>query len=185
LTTKGRLVVATPQTADENFDRTVVLMVEHTDEGALGLVLNRPGGIPVGEILPTWEAVATEPSVMYVGGPVERDAVLALGSHRDVDRAAEADGAMIIDPIGVVDLSRDPEEVAGEIDGLRLFSGYAGWGPSQLDAEIDAGGWILVDAAATDVLTEEAEGLWRAVLARQVDPALRRLALYPADIAHN
>ena len=92
---------------------------------------------------------------------------------------------MVVGPIGVIDLSRDPEEVAGEIDGLRLFSGYAGWGPSQLDAEMDAGGWILVDAAADDVLTKEAGALWRGVLARQVDPALRRLALYPADIAHN
>jgi putative transcriptional regulator len=183
--TKGRLLVATPALVDDNFDRTVILVVEHTEEGALGVVLNRPGGVAVGEILDRWEPLATRPAVMYIGGPVEREAILALGAHLHSEPATDVGTTMVIGSIGVVDLSREPDEVAAELTGLRLFSGYAGWGPGQLDKEIDAGGWVVVDADPTDVLTEEAEALWPGVLGRQSDPALRRLALYPAEITLN
>ena len=185
MSTKGRLLVATPQMADDNFNRTIILMVEHTDAGALGVVINRPGGVPVEEILRGWAPLATEPAVMFVGGPVERDAVLALGSHIDPDHAAETGTAMVVGPIGVVDLSRDPNEIGAALDGLRLFSGYAGWSPGQLDSEMDAGGWMPVDAAPADVLTDQSTDLWRTVLSRQIDPAVRRLALYPSSVADN
>lgn len=185
MTTKGRLLVAMPALVDDNFDRTAILVVEHTEAGALGVVLNRPGGVPVGEILQQWDPLATHPAVMYIGGPVEREAILALGAHVDPGNAAEAGTTIVVGSIGVVDLSREPDEVAGELTALRLFSGYAGWGPGQLDEEIDAGGWIVVDAEPADVMSEQAESLWAVVLGRQPDPALRRLALYPADINAN
>lgn len=171
--------------ADDNFNRTIVLMVEHTDQGALGVVLNRPGGVPVDEILPTWAPLVSEPAVMFVGGPVEREAVLALGAHVDPDAAATEGTTMVVGPIGVVDLGTDPDDTAPTLEGLRLFSGYAGWSPGQLEDEIDAGGWIPVDAEPDDVLTTHAEDLWRTVLGRQLDPAVRRLALYPSSIADN
>lgn len=185
MTTKGRLLVATPAMVDDNFDRAVILVVEHTEAGALGVVLNRPGGVAVGEILDRWEPLATQPAVMYIGGPVERDAILALGAHVDPERGADEGTTMVVGSIGVIDLSREPDEVASELVGLRLFSGYAGWGPNQLDEELDAGGWIVADADPGDVLTDEAERLWPRVLSRQADPALRRLALYPGDINAN
>ena len=182
---KGRLLVATPALVDDSFDRTVILVVEHTDAGALGVVLNRPGGVPVGEILDRWEPLATPPAVLYVGGPVEREAVLALGAHVDPEHVADAGTTMVVGSIGVVDLSREPEEVAPELHGLRLFSGYAGWGPGQLDDELAAGGWLVMEADPGDVLTAEAEDLWRVVLGRQPDRALRRLALYPDELNAN
>jgi putative transcriptional regulator len=185
VSTKGRLLVATPQMADDNFDRTIVLMVEHTDQGALGVVLNRPGGVPVEEILRPWAPLASDPPVMFVGGPVEREAVLALGALSEPAAADATDTTMVVGPIGVVDLGADPDETAGRLEGLRLFSGYAGWSPGQLEAEIDAGGWVPVDADPNDVLTERSQDLWRTVLGRQPDPALRRLALYPSSIADN
>jgi putative transcriptional regulator len=185
MTTRGRLLVAAPGLTEESFHRAVILVVEHTDDGALGVALNRPGGVPIGEILEGWEPVATSPAVMYVGGPVERDAILALGAHRDPEGATEAGTTIVIGTIGVVDLSRDPDDVAAELTGLRLFSGYAGWSPGQLDAELDAGGWLVVDAEPGDVLTDRSASLWRTVLGRQGDPALRRLALYPADVSAN
>ena len=171
--------------ADDNFNRTIVLMVEHTEQGALGVVLNRPGGVPVEEILGPWAPQVSEPAVMFVGGPVEREAVLALGSLRDPATADASDTTMVVGAIGVIDLSADPDETAGSLDGLRLFSGYAGWSPAQLEAEIDAGGWIPVDADPHDVLTDQPEDLWRTVLGRQPDPALRRLALYPSSLTDN
>lgn len=185
MTTKGRLLVATPRLVDDNFDRAVILMVEHTEAGALGVVLNRPGWVPVGEILDRWESVASQPAVMYVGGPVERDAVLALGAHVDPEGAAAAGATIVVGPIGVVDLGREPDDVASELTGLRLFSGYAGWGPGQLEAELEVGGWLVVPADPTDVLTDQADGLWLTVLTRQSDPAVRRLALYPTDLTAN
>lgn len=183
--TRGRLLVAAPQLVDPNFDRGVVLMVEHTESGALGVVLNRPGGVPVREILDRWDPLASEPAVMHVGGPVEREAVLALGAHTDPGAAAAAGVTMVVGPIGVVDLSREPEEIRAELTGLRLFSGYAGWGPGQLEDELEAGGWMVVDAEPADVLTESPSDLWSTVLRRQADPALRRLVLYPPDLSAN
>lgn len=185
MTTRGRLLVAAPGLVDDSFDRTVILVVEHTDAGALGVVLNRPAGVPVDEILGPWAPLASDPPVMYVGGPVERDAVLALGAHHDPAGATDAGTTIVVGSIGVVDLGRDPDEVATELAGLRLFSGYAGWSPGQLDDELEAGGWLVVGAEPDDVLTAEATTLWRTVLSRQPDPALRRLALYPADLNTN
>ena len=185
MTTKGRLLVAAPALVDDNFDRTVVLMVEHTDAGALGLVLNRPGGVAVDEILDRWAPLTSDPAVMFVGGPVERDAVLALGAHIDPEQGAAQGTTMVIGPIGAVDLSREPAEVAAELSSLRLFSGYAAWGPDQLDGEVEDGGWLVVDAEPDDVTTEAVTDLWTTVLRRQPEPALRRLALYPTDIATN
>jgi putative transcriptional regulator len=181
-TTKGRLLVASPLLGDPNFERTVVFMLEHNDEGALGLVLNRPSDVEIAAPLDDWSRFTSHPSVVFVGGPVSREAVISLArvAGAEVPEAWQRiDGA-----VGVLDLTADADLIGAAIADLRIFAGYAGWGPGQLESEIDEGAWWVVDAEPGDAFAAAPEGLWRAVLRRQPDP-LRRYALFPPELRMN
>ena len=181
--TGGRLLLAGPGLEDPNFRRTVVFMVEHNDDGALGLVLNRPSPIDLAEAIPHWADLAAEPAAVFVGGPVEQGSVIGLG-HVVVDETPPG-LTPIRGGIAALDLDADPVRLVGDLAGVRLFSGYAGWGPGQLDDEIALGGWLIVDAEAGDITTTHPDDLWRTVLARQPDPDLALLALFPDDLSAN
>lgn len=156
-------MVATPALADPNFSHTVVLLLDHNEQGALGIVLNRPSVVEVADTVPRWDALVAEPRVMFVGGPVQPEAVVALCPAQE-----ETEEVSVVAPgIGIVDLRVDPLTLVGTIRGLRLFAGYAGWGEGQLEGEIAEGGWFLVEADAHDVFRADPEGLWVEVLARQ------------------
>src|SRR4051812_281631 len=124
---QGRLLVATPALGDPNFDRTVVLLLEHNLEGALGLVLNRPSDTEVGDPLPDWARVAAAPAVVFVGGPVQPGAAIGL-ARSPVEDAVEG-WVPLFDRLGTVDLSRPPDTLDVPVDDVRVFVGYAGWGP--------------------------------------------------------
>jgi putative transcriptional regulator len=189
----GYLLVATPRLTDPNFFRRVVLVLDHGDHGALGVVLDRPGGVPVAELLPQWETWATAPSELFTGGPVARNALIGL--VRLTSGAASADSSalrpigwrLLVEgerPVGTVDLGSDPTDMAEAIVGVRLFSGYAGWDSNQLEAEIEDGSWYVVRAEAPDPLSADPEGLWRRVLRRQ-GGALAVVSGFPEDPALN
>ncbi len=177
----GRLLVATPAIGDPNFERTVVFLLDHDEEGALGLVLNRPSDLEAAEVMPGWSDLAARPGVVFSGGPVEQEGIIGLGRRRD-----EAAGPFqtTVGTIGVIDLDAQPVDAIGAVDGIRLFAGYAGWGAGQLEAELLAQGWWIVDADPADALTDEPGGLWNKVLRRQPEP-LRRWGLYPPDVSLN
>lgn len=162
----GRLVVATHELTHRNFRRTVILLLAHdAHEGAAGVVLNRPSGADLPDRLHPWEGLAAPPAVIFTGGPVARDTVIGVGGgDGDVDVAG---WQQIATGIGVVDLSGDAVAARGRLRSVRLFVGYAGWDGGQLEREIAAGAWFVVDARPDDVLTASPDGLWRAVLARQ------------------
>lgn len=181
--TRGRLLLAGPALEDPNFRRTVVFMIEHNEEGALGVVLNRPSPIDLVDALPQWVDLAAAPPAVFIGGPVEQGAVLGLG--RLVAEAPPEGLTPIEAGIGVLDLEADPVLLVGDVGGVRLFTGYAGWGPGQLESELALGGWLVVDAEPDDVTTTDPEALWRAVLARQPDPDLALLARFPDDPSVN
>lgn len=162
-TLQGRLLVATPALLDPNFAHTVVLVLEHGDEGALGLVLNRPSETEVSEALPDWESVAGEPPLVFVGGPVQQNAIVGLAPAGSAAAGVEP----VVAGVGIVDLEQDPVVLAAELDRVRLYAGYAGWGEGQLEAEIDAGSWFVVECDEADVFTAEPDRLWRGVLSRQ------------------
>jgi putative transcriptional regulator len=175
---------------DPNFDRSVVYMVEHHDEGALGLVLNRPSGEELVDPLEGWVSVQSAPSRVFSGGPVEPDALIAL-ARLDQPPAPDADGeqdteylAPLTGEIASADLAADPALIVGRINALRVFRGYAGWEPGQLEAEIESGSWIVVDSDPSDVFTDDPEELWRRVLRRQPG-RLGWLAEAPDDLAWN
>ena len=160
---RGRLVVATPALGDPNFEHSVVFLLDHGDDGAVGVVLNRPSDVPVGDTLPRWESLAAKPDVMFVGGPVQPEAVVGLARANESSEAVQE----IVAGVGIVDLRADPLSLIGEVEGLRLFAGYAGWGEGQLEDEIAQGGWFVVDAQPDDVLGEDPDDLWLRVLTRQ------------------
>ena len=178
----GRLLVATPLLGDPNFDRTVVLMLEHNDEGALGVVLNRPSEIDLAGPLPDWDRLAAPPSVVFVGGPVSQGAVIAL-ARVEAERDSEA-WSRVLPQVGVLDLTVDLTAVGIDVEEVRVFTGYAGWGPGQLEAEIEEGAWFVVDAEPADAMADDPEALWRTVLRRQRG-ALAKFAWYPRDPSVN
>jgi len=157
----GRLLVATPTIVDPNFARTVVLLCQYGEEGAVGLVLNRPSDIPVADHLPEWEQVVSEPFV-GIGGPVDIEAAIGLGKGTV---PAELWTPICCD-LGLVDLSRNPEETRG-LKELRVFAGYSGWGPGQLETEIAEAGWFVVDLDEHDAFRSDPIGFWSRVLRRQ------------------
>ncbi len=161
----GCLLVALPSLTDPNFERTVVLVLAHgADDGALGVVLNRPSDTDVGEPLPQWAPLAAHPGVVFLGGPVGASAAIGVA------RGTTAPGtgwAPVAGHLGTVDLGLDPDQLPAPVDAVRVFSGYAGWGPGQLEAEIGQGAWMVVDGAPDDVLCADPARLWRLVLRRQ------------------
>jgi putative transcriptional regulator len=182
LSTAGRLLVAEPMLGDPNFERTVVLVISHSEEGALGLVLNRPSDTPVAAVLPDWEPLVSEPQVVHVGGPVESRSGWCLARVRDV---AELDGFVsVVGDLGLLDLDTDPTLLGDRVTKLRLYAGYSGWGPGQLDFELGIDSWIVVDAVADDPFEVDGKALWSSILARQ-GGALARLSNFPPDPSLN
>jgi putative transcriptional regulator len=184
----GRLLVANPLLPDPNFDRTVVLLVAYSeDDGALGLVLNRPSEMEVSAPLPQWEHLAASPAVVFVGGPVQHQAVICLARSTvglsDEDMA-ERTWKALTSHVGTLDLESDPAELAEQFSEVRVFAGYAGWGVGQLEGELEAGAWWIVDAEPEDPFYDEPGELWKRVLRRQPGP-LRFVAYYPDDPTNN
>ena len=161
---RGRLLVATPLIGDPSFERTVVLLLDHGDEGAFGMVLNRPSEVPVDEVAPEWAGHVSAPGVLFIGGPVRSEQVLGLA--RAHDRHAEHFESIVGD-LGTVDLHQEPDDGPSNWEGLRLFAGSAGWAPGQLEDELAEGAWWAVDAVPDDVLTSRPDDLWARVLRRQ------------------
>ena len=162
----GRLLVAAPDLEDPNFARTVVLLLDHDEDGALGVVLNRPSGVSVGAAVPAWAPAVSEPAVVHVGGPVTPDTVVCLGRLRAGD--ADAEGwTPLTGSLGAVDLETEPALLLGALDGMRLFAGYAGWSPGQLEIELRRGGWLVFPAEPDDAFTPNPRALWSQVLRRQ------------------
>lgn len=186
----AHLLVASPRLADPNFARRVVLILDHGMHGAIGVVLDQPGGVRVDEVLPQWHPLATPPPELFVGGPVARNAVIGLVrlSGPMAPEIGGVDGPIggwrpLVEgerPVGTVDLSIDPAALARSIVGVRLFSGYAGWDAGQLDEEIDEGSWYVVPAQERDPISADPEGLWRRVLRRQ-GGALAVVSGYPRE----
>jgi putative transcriptional regulator len=182
--TKGRLLVATPPLEDPNFDRTVVYVIEHQPDGALGVVINRPSEETLDEPLDRWDELQARPATVFQGGPVEPDALIALGLAKQALDEPTDELAPVSGRVVSADLSIDPAFVAGALDAVRVFRGYAGWGPGQLEGEIDAGAWLVIDAEPADVFADHPDDLWRTVLRRQ-GGRLAWLATAPDDLSAN
>jgi putative transcriptional regulator len=176
---RGQLLIASASLVDPNFRRTVVLVAEHGDEGAMGLVLNRPSPTEVAEAVPALEVMVEPGATLYLGGPVQPESVVVLGEFREPDEAA----VVVTGRIGFMPADSDPEDVAGATDRIRVYAGYAGWGAGQLEAELEEESWIVEPARPDDVFGEAGD-LWGDVLRRK-GGRYRVLALMPDDPSAN
>jgi putative transcriptional regulator len=159
----GQLLLASPALLDPNFRRAVVLIGAHSEDGAMGVVLNRPSEVTVGEAVPQLEAAVDEEEPVYFGGPVQPSSIVVLGEFLDPTPA----GLLVLGRIGFPAPEAGIEELAQATARRRVFAGYAGWGEGQLDAELEQGDWIAHPAVPDDIFTEAPEELWRTVLERK------------------
>ncbi len=180
--TRYRLLLSVPDLGDPNFDQTVVYVVEHDDAGAFGVVLNRPTETRIVEHLPDLGIPVVSPDVFFVGGPVSIGGLLALGRRRL--GAITANVADLPGPLALIDPEALVEGGVEGIDAVRLFTGYSGWSAGQLDAEVAAGAWHVVEATPDDVLCAEPDALWRQVMRRQ-GGRLAAHSLFPDDVSAN
>jgi putative transcriptional regulator len=179
---KGAVLVATPLLGDPNFERTVILVLEHTEEGAVGVVLNRPSTIEFVDPLPDWYGFAAYPPVVFVGGPVGEGSAIGLARARHPETT---DGfTRVVGDLGTVDLTLTPGQVPVGIEEVRVFSGYAGWGEGQLEGEVEDRAWWVVAAELDDAMCATPERLWRSVLRRQTN-RLALFANFPVDAGLN
>lgn len=188
LSLNGRLLAASPKLGDPNFRRAVVLIVEDdSDEGTLGVILNRPTDVPLDEVLESWTPLASGPQVVFRGGPISPNSALALALAHSGDEPVgwrSLEGTPMMSRIGLVDLGAPPELLAGGITSMRVFAGYAGWGAGQLRDEIDEGAWYVLPGNPGDAFAAEPQGLWAEVLRRQGGD-LALVATFPDDPAMN
>lgn len=180
----GRLLVATPRTGDV-FERSVVLLLGHGDEGAQGLILNKPLDADVAAVLPEWQGHVVSPPRLYQGGPVGMDSAMGLALLPGTAQDETVVGVqMSFDGIGLVDLDAPPEIITHQVSAVRIFVGYAGWSAGQLEGEIEDGAWYVVPREDSDAFWPDVDGLWRHVLLRQRN-TLSLLTTYTEHPDHN
>lgn len=174
--------MATPAIETGPFLRSVVYLLDHDDDGALGVVVNHPLDAGVEDVLPDWGSHVNTPDCLFDGGPVAMDSALAVGVLAARD-APPSGWRPMAGRVGLVDLE-GPLPQDGQLLGLRVFAGYAGWSAGQLEAEVLEGAWLVVGAEERDLLSPQPESLWREVLRRQEDD-VRFWATFPPDPGAN
>lgn len=161
---RGQLLIAGPRLLDPNFWRTVVLIVEHSQDGAIGLVLNRPSETTVGEAVPELGPVVDSEEPLFIGGPVQPSTVITLAQFDTVSDAA----LLAFEDIGVLGTGGPPlEDLQDRLRRARAYVGHSGWGAGQLDEEIERGDWIIDPARQPDVFSTSPLELWSSVLTRK------------------
>ncbi len=151
---EGHLLIAAPSLADPNFRRTVVLMIQHSDEGAFGLIINRPASIAVKDV---WEQVSEEPceidATLHQGGPVAGP-LMVLHTHPDLSEVEIMPGVHFS-----VNSDNIRTLVSEKQDAGKFFVGHAGWGPEQLEGEIEEGAWHTYPANLEHIFDQPGD-LW-------------------------
>ncbi|SIR99473.1 YqgE/AlgH family protein [Williamsia sterculiae] len=181
----GTALVSATDLSEPTFRRTVVYIIEHNDAGSLGVVINRMSQTAVHNLLPSWTDIAASPRAVFVGGPVKQDSALCMGVVR---RGVDPDLVPGLRPVNgrvvLVDLDTDPDLLAGQVEGVRIFAGYSGWGIGQLEDELARDSWIVASAMPGDLLASPQTDVWSAVLRRQPWP-LPLFATHPIDLERN
>src|SRR3954453_5684534 len=178
---RGKLILASPALQDPNFTRSVVLIAEHTDEGAMGLVLNRPALTTVAEAVPDLTWLTGDDDLVYVGGPVAETAVIVLAEFERPELA----GALVEPDLGFVGADADdPDRLDGAIRRARVFAGHAGWGPGQLEDELAEEAGLIGPPTRAEIFTADPDELWASVLRRK-GHRYALLATMPPDPSMN
>jgi len=175
----GRLLLSNATLFDPNFRRTVVLIGHHDEEGAVGVVLNRPLGVPVDAAVPPLSDLVAAGEELFEGGPVQPDAAVVIAEFTDPERAS----LVAFGAVGFLPDEMDTED-RDAIVRARIFAGYSGWGPGQLEDELADDAWLVTEATEADVFTPEPERLWERVV-RRLGPDYALLQTMPIDPSAN
>jgi putative transcriptional regulator len=170
---RGKLLIAAPSLYDY-FRRSVVLVLEHSADGAMGVVLNRESDTPVAEAVPVLAPFSEPEELMRIGGPVAPQAVVALGEFEDIDEA----GTHVVGSLGTL----DPDAENQSLRRIRVYAGYAGWAPGQLDGELEQEAWVVLQARPGDPF--EVGDIWSEALRRK-GGSYTLLATMPTDPSLN
>ena len=181
----GMLLLAAPGMLSDEFNRSVVLIIEHNEQLTFGVNLASRSDLAVFNVMPEWLPAVAKPQALYIGGPLNQQSVVGLAMTRagvDLDEAPHLN--RLANRLAHVDLRADPGTIAELVEGMRLFAGYAEWAPGQLDEEIERGDWFVTPALPTDVIVPGRTDLWGDVMRRQQMP-LPLFSTFPADLADN
>jgi len=181
----GMLLVAAPGMLSEEFNRSVVLIIEHNEQLTFGVNLASRSDLAVFNVMPEWLPAVAKPQALYIGGPLNQQSVVGLAMTKagvDMDEVPHLN--RLANRLAHVDLRADPGSIAELVEGMRLFAGYAEWAPGQLDGEIERGDWYVTPALPTDVVVPGRTDLWGDVMRRQQMP-LPLFSTFPADLADN
>ncbi|MGH2851938.1 MAG: YqgE/AlgH family protein [Solirubrobacteraceae bacterium] len=177
---RGQILIAAPMLADPNFSRSVVLVAAHDENGALGLILNRPLDVPLSDVAPALDAIAEPGSTLHRGGPVAPDSAVVLAEFLDPSLAA----LMVFGNVGFPSAECDLDQLASNVRRARVFAGHSGWGPGQLDEELEADGWIVGQLAPDELWHTDTRALWSTALSRK-GGSYALLARMPEDPSVN
>ncbi|MEA2432574.1 MAG: putative transcriptional regulator [Actinomycetota bacterium] len=175
----GKLLIANGDLFDPNFRQTVVLIVDHSDEGALGVVLNRSAGFPAVDALPTLGELLPPESELFIGGPVQPEAGVVLAEFDPPEFAPR----LAFGAIGFITGEAELTSLVG-VRRARVFAGYSGWGPGQVEEEIAQDAWIIEPAQPDDIFATQPDQLWSSVLRRKGGD-YELLATMPSDPSMN
>ena len=176
---RGKLLIATPALIDPNFARTVVLITEHNEEGAMGIILNRPSEAAVESVVPELTDVAGDEPV-FVGGPVQPEAIVVLAEFSDLSAAAW----IVAADVGFASAEVELDSLGSSVRRGRVYAGYAGWGEGQLEAELETDSWFVEAPLPAELFPDEPDSLWSEVLARK-GGQYALIARMPADPSLN
>jgi putative transcriptional regulator len=171
----GKLLIAGPNLFDPNFRRAVVLIGHHDDDGAVGVILNRPLEVAVDEAVPPLARLVPPGEPLFQGGPVDPQAAVVIAEFEDPSKA----GVLAVGSVGFLPEEPDPEELGGILR-ARVFSGYSGWGAGQLEGELLEEAWLVAPAESDDAFHDDPDGLWRMVLDR-LGPRYAVMTTMPMD----
>jgi putative transcriptional regulator len=160
---RGKLLIASPALVDPNFARAVVLITEHNDDGAMGVVLNRPSETSVDEVAPELAGVVVDDEPVFIGGPVQPQALVVLAEFADLDAAAW----IVVADVGFVAAQTDGDRLEDAVRRGRVYAGYSGWGAGQLEGELAEEAWIVEPPLASELFPDDPLALWQDVLARK------------------
>lgn len=158
---KGRLLISEPFLPDPNFERTVVLLCEHNNEGSFGFVVNKPSILKVNEVV---EEIKNIEEVVYVGGPVQQDTLHFIHRNVGIEKSTPIlDGIHWGGSYESLMFLTDTKQITPS--DIRFFLGYSGWGPGQLESELKEDSWIVCDYVTEELLFEtEPNNIWRKAL---------------------
>lgn len=181
----GALLVATPLIDEPTFWRAVILLLDHNDEGTLGVVINEESDVGIAEVVPEWQGLLA-PRIA-LGGPVQTDAGVAVAGLRDAVAGMPEGLRPVAEGWAVVDLDGQPDSIQASVSEGRLFLGYSGWGAGQLDSELRSGSWWVVPSMPGDLALGQGRqrvDVWRQVLRRQPNE-LKFAVTFPEDPQQN